>query len=144
MRPLLFEQYTNVLKFESQGNCTRYVIGKDEKGSQHSPFPYFSELLGIACLTASFHLLSVGRAGGWADVGKGVWNCSVSFVPLPQVLSECNRFICARKTICCGNQLPLFISWLRQALSLLESEVLVKMQKHTFYYDLQFFREEPS
>lgn len=41
MRPLLFEQYTNVLKFESQGKCTRYVIGKDEKGSQHSPFPIF-------------------------------------------------------------------------------------------------------
>ena len=44
--------------------------------------------------------------------------------------------VCAKKAIYCGNQLPLFISWLHQVLSLLESEVLVKMQKHTFYYDL--------
>lgn len=64
VRPLLFEQCTIVLKVESQGKCSGYVIGEDERGSQLSPLPCFSEFLGTACLAASLHWLSVGRAGG--------------------------------------------------------------------------------
>lgn len=64
------------------------------------------------------------------------------FVPLPQGLSETDLFVPGKWHVVATSS--LFIPWLHQALSLLESEVWVNMQKHTFYYDLQFFREEPS
>lgn len=64
------------------------------------------------------------------------------FVPLPQGLSKTDLFVPGKRHVAATSS--LFISWLHQALSLLESEVLVNMQNHTFYYDLQFFREEPS
>lgn len=109
---------------------------KNKKGPQDLPLCQFSELMGTACLHSPPSLSEEKKGRTWADVGKGCWNCPASFVPLPRGLGEWNRSVCAKKAIYCGNQLPLFISWLHQVLSLLESEVLVKMQKHTFYYDL--------
>lgn len=144
IRPLLFEQCTIVLKLESQGKGIRYKVEKDEEvpSVPFHPILQSSQALPAILLPLTCSLCRK-RARAEAAVGKAFWNCLGSFVPLPQGLSEWDRFICARKTVCCGNQLPLF-SWLHQALNLLESEVWVKMQKRTFYYDLQFFRGEAS
>lgn len=75
---------------------------------------------------------------------KGPWDCWSSFVPVPQGrVNKADLFVPVKLYVVATSY--SFISWLCQALSLLESEVLVKMQKNiTFYYYPQFFRGEPS
>ena len=117
-------------------------MGKDERGFQHSPFPCFSGLMGIACFLASPHSLSGRKEPEDGQMWAEGLELLGLFVPLPQGLSETDLLVPGKLYVATTSS--LFISWLRQALSLLKSEVLVKMQKHTFYYDLRFFREDPS
>jgi hypothetical protein len=83
------------------------------------------------------------RAEAWEDVGEESWNYLGSFVPVPQgLVSDAGLFVPGKLYVVVTGS--LFISWHHPALSLVESEVLVKMQKHTFYYYPQFFRSKTS
>lgn len=106
IRPLLSEQCTIILKCESQGQCSRSEMGKDEKALT-LPLTLFLGARGH-CLPPWFpHLLSgeKEREDGqmWA-AGPGTARLLCSSASRP----EWNRFISARKTACCGHQLSFY------------------------------------
>lgn len=81
--------------------------GKRWKGLPEFPFPRFFRAHGHSLLSC-FPSPAPWRegAGGWADVGRGSGTPPLlcSFASRP----EWNRFIGARKTVCCDNQLSFY------------------------------------
>lgn len=117
------------------------MLRRKEKITQH-PLSLFGKTLGDVQPGLSPPRLSREQGQECGQLWQRVLGALEFFCFCASRPREQSRCICARKTACCGNR-SLFLGSV--SVSLLDSEVLVIMQKHTFYYyPLIFFRGKCS
>lgn len=114
------------------------MLRRKEKITQH-PLSLFGKTLGDIQPGLSPPCLSREQGQECGQLWQRVLGALEFFCFCASRPREQSRCICARKTACCGNH-SLFLGSV--SLSLLDSEVLVIMQKHTLYYYPLIFSEE--